>query len=383
MAFIWSGTAASRSLPDEAGLLSELHPVAERIRARIQREGPLTLAAVMEQALAGRHGYYRDNDPLGPEGDFITAPEVSQMFGELIGLWCVDTWQRMGSPKRVNLVEIGPGRGTLMADALRAARVAPDFLAAKQVYLIEINDTLKHKQGEKLREHGPRWLPSFSDVPPGPMILIANELFDALPIHQLEMTADGWRERVVALQEGAFCFGLAAPSAARALLRPAHATAEPGAIAEVSPAGIALMDAIARRCVQEGGAALIIDYGPAASGLGDSFQALKRHRFHAPLEELGSADLTAHVDFGALKDTAREAGALVFGPATQGDFLRALGIELRADMLAKKSDLATADLLRRQVHRLIAPEQMGRLFKVIGVAGPDLQVDALGGLAGL
>lgn len=360
-----------------------MHPVERSIRNRIAREGPLTLAAVMEQALAGQNGYYRDNDPLGPEGDFITAPEVSQMFGELIGLWCVDTWQRLGSPSSFQLVEIGPGRGTLMADALRAARVAPDFLAAKQLNLIEINAALRQKQAEKLSEQAPVWRSSLSDVPIGPMILIANELFDALPIHQLEMTVQGWRERVVGLRGDDLQFGLAAPSPALALLRPAHAHAEPGAIAEVSPASVALMDTIARRLVHAGGAALVIDYGPGASGLGESFQALKNHRYHAPLQELGAADLTAHVDFGALIDTARQAGALAFGPTTQGEFLRALGIELRADMLVKKSDLATAEILRRQVHRLIAPEQMGRLFKVIGVAGPDLDTGALGGLAGL
>jgi NADH dehydrogenase [ubiquinone] 1 alpha subcomplex assembly factor 7 len=305
------------------------------------------------------------------------------MFGELIGLWCVDTWQRLGSPAPFHLVEIGPGRGTLMADALRAARVAPDFLAAKQLSLVEINAALKKVQAEKLRDHNPVWRESLSDLPPGPMILIANELFDALPIHQLEMTPQGWRERVVGLQDDSLHVRLAAPSAALGLLRPVHAEAEPGGVAEVSPASIALMDAIARRLRQEGGAALIIDYGPAESGLGDSFQALKSHRYHAPLEELGSADLTAHVDFGALAATAREAGAHVFGPVTQGDFLRALGIELRADMLAAKSDLATAAILRRQVQRLIAPEQMGRLFKVIGIAG-HLQAGAQHeGLAGL
>lgn len=360
-----------------------MHPAERSIRHRIALEGPLTVAAVMEQALAGQSGYYRDTDPLGPEGDFITAPEVSQMFGELIGLWCVDTWQRLGSPASFQLVEIGPGRGTLMADALRAARVAPDFLGAKHVNLIEISTALKEKQAEKLGDHAPAWRDSLTDVPAGPMILIANELFDALPIHQFEMTAQGWRERVVGLAGDDLQFGHAPPSSALALLRAAHARAEPGAIAEVSPASIALMDGIARRLVKQGGAALVIDYGPADSGLGDSFQALKNHRYHMPLQELGSADLTAHVDFASLVETAQQAGALAFGPVTQGDFLRALGIELRADMLAKKSDLATAGILRRQVHRLIAPEQMGRLFKVIGVAGPELEQNALGGLAGL
>ncbi|WP_374654547.1 class I SAM-dependent methyltransferase [Dongia sp.] len=360
-----------------------MHPAQRSIRQRIALEGPLTVAALMEEALAGRNGYYRDNDPLGVEGDFITAPEVSQMFGELIGLWCVDTWQRLGSPASFHLVEMGPGRGTLMADALRAARVAPAFLAAKQLHLVEINEALQRKQAEKLHEHTPRWHTTLAEVADGPMILIANELFDALPIHQLEMTAQGWRERVVALNGDTLQFGLAAPGPALGLLRPAHKAAETGAIAEVSPASIGLVDAIARRIVADNGAALIVDYGPAESGLGDSFQALKRHRYHAPLEELGAADLTAHVDFGALKAAAEEAGAQVFGPVTQGDFLRALGIELRADMLAKKSDLATTEILRRQVHRLIAPEQMGRLFKAIGLAGPALDTDRLGGLAGL
>jgi NADH dehydrogenase [ubiquinone] 1 alpha subcomplex assembly factor 7 len=360
-----------------------MHPAERSIRQRIALEGPLTVAAVMEEALAGRNGYYRDNDPLGPEGDFITAPEISQMFGELIGLWCVDTWQRLGAPAEFHLVEMGPGRGTLMADALRAARVAPGFLAAKQLHLIEINGVLRQKQAEKLQEHRPLWHQSLGSVPAGRMILIANELFDALPIHQLEMTPQGWRERVVALQGDALQFGLAAPGPALGLLRPAHAEAVPGMIAEVSPASVALMDAIARRVREDNGAALIIDYGPAESGLGDSFQALKNHRYHAPLEELGAADLTAHVDFGALKAAADEAGAQTFGPVTQGDFLRALGIELRADMLAKKSDLATVETLRRQVHRLIAPEQMGRLFKVIGIAGPALDTEKFGGLAGL
>lgn len=360
-----------------------MHPVERSIRQRIAREGPLTVAALMEQALAGPGGYYRDHDPLGPEGDFITAPEVSQMFGELIGLWCVDTWQRLGAPASFHLVEIGPGRGTLMADALRAARVAPDFLAAKQLSLIEINGALKREQAEKLSEHAPVWRTSLNELPPGPMILVANELFDALPIHQMEMTPQGWRERVIGLRGEQLAFGLAAPGTALGLLRPAHAKAGPGAIAEVSPAAIALMDAIAKRVTSEGGAALIIDYGPAESGLGESFQALKRHRYHAPLEALGEADLTAHVDFGALGHAASEAGAQIFGPVTQGDFLRALGIELRADMLARKSDLATVEILRRQVQRLIGPEQMGRLFKVLAVAASGQAGREIESLAGL
>ncbi|WP_374384365.1 class I SAM-dependent methyltransferase [Dongia sp.] len=360
-----------------------MNAVERSIRQRIALEGPLTVAQLMQEALAGRGGYYRDNDPLGPEGDFVTAPEVSQMFGELIGLWCVDTWQRLGAPAKFHLVEIGPGRGTLMADALRAARVAPAFLAAKQLHLVEINAALRQQQAERLVDHTPIWHETLGSVPEGPMLLIANELFDALPIHQLVMTDDGWRERVVAENSSGLAFGVTAPSSAIGLLRPAHRNAKSGAVAEVSPAAIALIDAIARRLVRDNGAALIIDYGPAESGLGDSFQALKRHKFHLPLEALGEADLTAHVDFGALTDAAAEAGAQVFGPTAQGDFLRALGIELRANMLAQKADAATGEILHRQVHRLIAPEQMGRLFKVIGLAGPQLNIERAGGLAGL
>jgi NADH dehydrogenase [ubiquinone] 1 alpha subcomplex assembly factor 7 len=361
-----------------------MHTALQSIRRRIALEGPLTVAAVMEEALAGRNGYYRDRDPLGPEGDFITAPEVSQMFGELIGLWCVDTWQRLGAPDPFHLVEMGPGRGTLMADALRAARVSAPFLAAKRLHLVEINAALKAKQAERLKDHGPIWHDSLDGVPQGPMLLIANELFDALPIHQLQMTPQGWRERVVALDGEHLQFGLAAPGAALGLLRPAHRQGQhDGAIAEVSPASIALIDAIARRISAHDGAALIMDYGPAESGLGDSFQAMKQHSYHLPLEALGEADLTAHVDFGALGQAAADAGAQVFGPTAQGDFLRALGIELRANMLAQKADAATAEILHAQVHRLIAPEQMGRLFKAIGLVGPRWQTERVGGLAGL
>lgn len=350
-----------------------MNAVAESLQRRLALEGGITIAAYMEIALAGTGGYYRNTDPLGEGGDFITAPEVSQMFGELIGLWCVDTWQRLGSPDAFHLVEIGPGRGTLMQDALRAARVSPHFLAAKKLHLVEINAALKKVQAERLGEHGPVWHQSLGDVPAGPILLVANELFDALPIHQFVMTESGWRERMVVARNDALAFALGAPGPARALLRPAHLGARPGEIAEVSPASIALADAIARRVAARGGAALFIDYGPAESGLGDSFQALRRHRFHDPLATPGEADLTAHVDFAALATVARQAGTRTFGPVTQGDFLRSLGLELRTDMLVAKADAATAEILRRQCRRLIAPDEMGRLFKVLAVAGPEIR----------
>ena len=350
-----------------------MNAVADSLKRRLALEGGITIAAYMEAALAGSGGYYRDNDPLGADGDFITAPEISQMFGELIGLWCVDTWQRLGSPAHFNLVEIGPGRGTLMQDALRAARVSPAFLAAKHLRLIEINAALKSQQAERLKDHGPVWHDSLNQLPAGPILLIANELFDALPIHQFVMSESGWRERLVVSQNDGLAFALGAPSPALSLLQPAHLAAQPGEIAEVSPASIALADAIARRIVTDGGAALFIDYGPAASGVGDSFQALLRHKFHDPLSNPGEADLTAHVDFAALALAAQQAGAATFGPITQGDFLRSLGLELRADMLAAKADAATAEILRRQCRRLIAPDEMGRLFKALALAQPDIR----------
>lgn len=349
-----------------------MQPVAERLRRRIALEGGITIAAYMETVLAGTGGYYRDRDPLGEGGDFITAPEVSQMFGELLGLWCIDTWRRLGAPDPVHLVELGPGRGTLMADALRAARVAPDFLAAKQLHLVEINAELRRQQQDRLADHAPLWHESIADLPDGPLLVIANEFLDALPVHQFVMTDQGWRERMVLLREDALAFGLATPGAALALLRAPHKQARPGEIAETSPAAIALVDGLARRLMAHSGAALFIDYGPAESGLGDSFQALRHHRFHDPLRDPGEADLTAHVDFAALADVVRQAGAGVFGPVTQGDFLRSLGLELRSEMLAEKADPATAEILRRQCRRLIAPGEMGRLFKVLAVTGANL-----------
>lgn len=343
------------------------------LRRRLAVEGSMTIAAYMETVLAGAGGYYRDNDPFGAEGDFITAPEVSQMFGELLGLWCVDTWQRLGEPTPFHLVEIGPGRGTLMQDALRAARVSPAFLAAKQLHLVEINAALRAEQKKRLGDHHPHWHDSVATLPQGPALILANELFDALPIHQFVRTEKGWQERVVTLDGDGLAFALAPAGPASALLRDAHRQAKPGEIAEVSPAAVALCDALARRLAADGGAALFIDYGPAASAPGDSFQALRRHQFHDPLQDPGDADLTAHVDFEALADAARQAGARTFGPVTQGDFLRSLGLELRTDMLVAKSDPATAEILRRQCRRLIAPDEMGRLFKALALAAPDVK----------
>jgi NADH dehydrogenase [ubiquinone] 1 alpha subcomplex assembly factor 7 len=373
-----------------------MNPVEAELHRLIQVKGAVTIAEFMHCALAGRHGYYRGTDPFAatnaaasPDkpanvaeigqavqaasaaGDFVTAPEISQMFGELIGLWAVDTWQRLGAPDPFNLVELGPGSGLMMKDALRAARVAPDFLKAKRLHLVEIGDKLRQRQQAALADHAPCWHAGIETIERLPEIVLANEFLDALPIHQLVMTERGWMERVVTVNErGALSFGLQKSGVALAGLRAGHGLAQPGDIAEIGLAPQARMREVAARILQSGGAALFIDYGPGASGLGDSLQAVKAHRTLSPLALPGMADLTAHVDFAALADIARQAGALVFGPSTQGDFLRALGLDLRTEMLAAKSDPATAAILRRQRDRLIDPKQMGTLFKVLAVTGP-------------
>jgi NADH dehydrogenase [ubiquinone] 1 alpha subcomplex assembly factor 7 len=344
--------------------------IAHALRQRIAERGHITVAAYMELALGA---YYAERDPLGRRGDFITAPEVSQMFGEMIGLWCVDLWTRMGKPAPFILAELGPGRGTLMADALRAARVAPDFLAAAQIHLVEINTVLIAAQKAALEGFTPHWHRSFDTLPPGPMLLVANEFWDALPIHQFVMTDAGWKERVlIAKGDADFAFGEAEPGAEHALLRPGHAGATLGEIAEISPAGLRLAAALGRRFARMPGAALIIDYGPKQSGLGDSLQALKEHRYHDPLIEPGCADLTAHVDFAALAAAAHEAGAVFHGPTTQAEFLQLLGIGLRAETLKAKSDAAQCAAIDAALERLIGVQGMGSLFKVLALTAPGM-----------
>lgn len=351
---------------------------AQELAARIAATGAVTVAGFMEIALTGPGGYYTRTDPLGrgplgAEGDFITAPEISQMFGELVGLWCVDTWARLGRPKPFNLIELGPGRGTLMADALRAAKLAPDYLAALQLHLVEVNAALIAAQSERLAAFDPVWHETLDDVPQGPSIFIANEFFDALPIHQFEMTGAGWRERVVVHADRGFAFALAAAGPAISLLRPAHLRAKPGEIAEISPIGMEIAAKIAGRLRQFSGAALAIDYGRAESGLGASLQAVKDHRFHDPLRDIGLADLTAHVDFAALAEAAGLQGARAFGPVTQRDFLRALGIDARAAQLQASADAAIRAEIDLARNRLIDDKEMGTLFKVLAFASPAIE----------
>jgi NADH dehydrogenase [ubiquinone] 1 alpha subcomplex assembly factor 7 len=352
--------------------------LAERLRRRIEREGPLSLSDYMASVLTEpQGGYYSERDPLGEAGDFTTAPEISQMFGELLGLWAVAIWESMGRPSPVTLIELGPGRGTLLADALRAQRLAPDFLAALRLALVEASPHLAAIQQRRLADAAPNvpasWYRNLGEVPDGPLVLIANEFFDALPIKQFQMTPRGWAERLVGLapsQEG-FAFHLGPPSALNAERLPrALRGGREGQIAEVSPAALSTIGEVARRVATGPGAALIVDYGPAETTPGPTLQAVRAHRHHDPLCEPGSADLTAHVDFQSLAAAARADGAEVHGPIPQGAFLARLGIAQRAERLSQSASPEVAATVAAALQRLTDPEEMGVLFKALALSPP-------------
>jgi NADH dehydrogenase [ubiquinone] 1 alpha subcomplex assembly factor 7 len=349
---------------------------------RIRRQGPLSVAEFMEEALGHPElGYYRTRDPLGRQGDFITAPEVSQIFGELIGLWCADAWESCGRPDPVLLVELGPGRGTLMADALRALKVAPAFRAAARLHLVETSPVLREAQARRLGEAEPIWHETIETLPKAPMIAVANEFFDALPVHQLCRTAEGWRERLVDLDASGDRLSFVVAHGATRAAPPVPqrlAVAPEGSVFEVSPLAMAVARELGRHATEHGGAVLVVDYGYVAGEIGDTLQAVRGHAPHDVLAEPGTADLTAHVDFAGLAAAAREGGARCHGPATQGDFLRALGIGPRLEALLAQATPDQASLLRSGCRRLIDPEEMGRLFKVLAIADPRIE-----GLAGL
>lgn len=338
----------------------------ERLIAQIQAGGPMTVAQYMTACLHDpQDGYYASRPALGAAGDFITAPLVSQMFGELIGLWLVEAWTRLGRPAAVNLVEMGPGDGTLMSDLLRAARLAPDFLAACEVWLVEVSEPLRRAQRQGLGDR-PRWVSSLAEIPEGrPMLLVANELLDCLPPRQFVRGETAWAERLVGLNEaGELAFGLSRAPLDR-MLPPAPA----GAVLEHSAAQEALGAEIGARIAQDGGVALLIDYGRDAPGFGDTLQALKKHRKLHPLATPGEADLTVHADFPAVVAAARAAGAWAAPVITQGDFLVRLGIGARAEALANARP-DKSDEIERQLERLISPDQMGELFKVACLCEP-------------
>jgi NADH dehydrogenase [ubiquinone] 1 alpha subcomplex assembly factor 7 len=351
-------------------------PLDGEIRARIARAGPISVAEFMDTCLYDpQHGYYRWRAPLGAAGDFVTAPEISQMFGELIGLWAAEVWRFMDEPDPVALIELGPGRGTMMRDALRAARAAPQFRRALRVHLIETSPNLQSQQRQTLSgvdDPAVRWHASIDEVATTPAIIVANEFFDALPICQAERRATGWHERVVAVDtSGALVLTVARDPLPGPKLPPAVAHARIGETFEWRPCKFAIE--IARRAA-DGGAALIIDYGHVNSATGDTLQAVRSHRYANPLTLPGLTDLTAHVDFEALGKAAQEAGARVHGPMEQGTWLKGLGIEARAAMLhANAAESKRADITAA-VQRLTGTgaHQMGSLFKAIGFSAPAI-----------
>lgn len=342
-----------------------------RIAALIEAQGPMSIAQFMTIALLDpQDGYYATRDPIG--ADFTTAPEVSQMFGEMVGLWLVQAWADQGCPKNPRLVELGPGRGTLMADILRTAAVAPEFLVDLEVVLVEASPVLQQIQADKLRGAGAdvAWQAQFDDsLTDRPLFLVANEFFDALPIRQYVKTERGWCERMVTLGVGGeLAFALAPVPAPRPLIPQDRERAPQGGFYETSPASVALAEDIGRVIAAKGGAALIIDYGyGAAAGFGETLQAVGGNSFADVLAEPGEDDLSAHVDFAALAEAGRRGGAAVHGPVTQGNFLASIGITERAEQLMKAHPAEATDLLKA-VERLIGPEQMGTLFKALAFA---------------
>ncbi len=346
-----------------------------RLKQRIALNGPLNIASFMAEALSH---YYGSRDPLGSQGDFTTAPEISQLFGEMVGIWCAYSWQQMGCPDRVLLVELGPGRGTLMHDILRATRHVPGFHAAIQLHLVETSPVLRHRQQEKLYPMLVSFRDSVASLPEGVLLVVANEFFDALPIHQYSKTTAGWCERAIALNaEEKLCFThTSLPTTFSEQLASLYPEAPEGAVLETCPAATAIIRTLATRMTEHKGAALIIDYGYDFTGrtrnFHDTLQALKNHAYVPVLAAIGEADLTAHVDFTALKHAAEEAGAVTYGVISQQQLLSQLGIYLRLEQLLKHATATQQEMLRNGVERLLSPTQMGTLFKAISLTSPDI-----------
>jgi NADH dehydrogenase [ubiquinone] 1 alpha subcomplex assembly factor 7 len=336
------------------------------------RGGSMSVAKFMAWCLTGREdAYYRQGEPIGRAGDFITAPEVSQIFGELIGVWMGAVWLSMGQPKPFTVVELGPGRGTLMSDACRALRVVPGFAEAARLHLVERSSTLREAQAAALSAYEPQWSERLEDVPDGPLILVANEFFDALPVEQFLYTEDGWRRRVVQLAaNGGLEFApgqCAEPPIFETLAAP-----EPGNILETRPASLPFLQDLGRRASRHPVAALIVDYGYDHDAYGDTLQAVREHGYDEPLANPGQADLSAHVNFAELARMASESGLAAWGPLPQGEFLLALGLEARLQRLLSSARPKQQSGLILGARRLTDPYQMGGLFKALALTGPGV-----------
>jgi NADH dehydrogenase [ubiquinone] 1 alpha subcomplex assembly factor 7 len=353
-------------------MTEETTPLERELMSLIEMEGPLPLDRFMALCLGHpRHGYYMTRNPLGAAGDFTTAPEITQMFGEIIAIWLMQCFDLMGRPSAVDLIELGPGRGTLMADILRASRAMPEFLEAVRPRLVEMSPILRALQQNTLQAAGigVAWYASLDEIPLAPTLLIANEFIDALPIRQFQKLENGWAERVIVLRDGELAMGLVsvAPS-----LPNWTASAVPGAIAEIRPVADRLGEALGRRLALHASAAVIIDYGHELSALGDTLQAVRDHRMVPILYQPGETDLTAHVDFQSLGDAIARGGATVLPVMSQGVFLKEMGLELRAGILARKATDAQKRELSAAMERVAGVREMGHLFKVLAATSPRL-----------
>jgi SAM-dependent MidA family methyltransferase len=350
-------------------------PLYQKLVTLIESEGPISIERYMALCLGDpEHGYYMTRDPFGTRGDFTTAPEITQMFGELIGLWIADLYLKLGSPKSIAIAEIGPGRGTLMSDAIRAMRAVPNLVDCAHIYLVETSPVLTRMQQERLAHSGAKidWLQSIDELPDDLTIIISNEWFDALPIRQYQRVETGWAERLIGLDaDRRLILGIDTLK-----VLPASDDVAIGTVRERAVIGETLMAQIADRLQTYGGAFLAIDYGSSQSGFGDTLQAVKEHRFVPVFDEPGEADLTTQVDFAALLRVAQKSGARIFGPIEQGDFLLSLGMKERASRLMEQADDNQKLAIVAAFERLTNREKtgMGSLFKVIAVThalGPE------------
>jgi NADH dehydrogenase [ubiquinone] 1 alpha subcomplex assembly factor 7 len=391
-------------MPSSSSPGRTLTPLARKLAARIAASRPVSFHDYMHACLYDpEHGYYKKKVPLGRGGDFITAPEISQVFGELIGLWAGETWRLMGQPDEIRLIELGPGRGTLMADALRALRVLPGFLKSVTVHLIETSEALQGAQKAALASVPCPvfWHCEISQVPAGAAVIIANEFLDCLPVRQYVFKAATrlWHERMVTFEAGGFKFELnpdgvetpphPCPSPARGEGSSAQSPsplageggahrvpgegdsqeAEDGAILEIRPGTAAILEAFAARAALAPFAALIVDYGYSRQSSGDTVQAVSRHHYAGLFERPGDADLTAHVDFSGLIRQAQALGLGTCGPMPMGEWLLRLGLEARAGQLLSRVSAERAQEIRSRISRLVDPKQMGALFKAVIFSG--------------
>ena len=349
-----------------------MNALAQRIARMIEMDGPISVGTFMMLALHDRElGFYATRESIGVRGAFVTAPEISQVFGELIGLWCIACWRDQGSPGKPLLVELGPGRGTLTADMLRALRGTPDFLNGLEVILVEASAKLESEQRQRLADTSVsvRWVRQWNDIAiDRPLFVIANEFFDVLPVRQFVMTERGWCERMVVAESNTLKFAL---SPQPVPLPRNHACGdEPlGTVYEICPAASSLAEDMSRRLIASGGAALIIDYGHEARRYGETLRAIRNHAYDDVLTAPGEADLSAHVDFSALAHVARRAGARSHGPINQARFLRSLGIQTRSAQLAGANP-GHAEEIEVAIARLTGTEAMGNLFKVMSISTP-------------